>query len=43
MEAISSDAVASQLLESGVVPININPAKIGVSTEIDFGNFLPQK
>jgi len=43
MEAVSSDAVASQLLENGVIPININPAKTGASTEINFGKFFTEK
>ncbi len=43
MEAVSSDAVASQLLENGVIPININPARTGASTEIDFGKFFTEK
>ncbi len=43
MEAVNSDAVASQLLENGIIPININPAKIGTSTEIDFGKFFTEK
>jgi len=43
MEAVNSDAVASQLLENGVIPININPAKTGASTEIDFAKFFTEK
>lgn len=43
IEAVSSDAVASQLLESGLTPIYINPAKIGVSAEIDFKKFFVEK
>lgn len=43
IEAVSSDAVASQLLESGLTPIDITLAKIGVSTEIDFKKFFVEK
>ncbi len=43
MEAVSSDAVASQLLENGVTPVDINPAKTGVSTDIDLGKFFTEK
>ncbi len=43
MEAVSSDAVASQLLENGVIPIDISSAKMGASTEIDFGKFFTEK
>ncbi|MCF6338394.1 MAG: type II secretion system F family protein [Gammaproteobacteria bacterium] len=43
MEAVSSDAVASQLLENGVIPININPARTGASTAINFGKFFTEK
>jgi MSHA biogenesis protein MshG len=43
IEAVSSDAVASQLLESGLTPIDINLAKVGVSTEIDFKKFFVEK
>jgi len=43
MEAVSSDAVASQLLESGVTPIDINAAKVGASTDIDFSKFFVEK
>ena len=43
IEAVSSDAVASQLLESGLTPIDITLAKIGASTEIDFKKFFVEK
>jgi len=43
MEAVSSDAVASQLLESGVTPIDITSAKTSASTEIDFSKFFVEK
>ena len=43
IEAVSSDAVASQLLESGLTPIDINQAKAGISTEIDFKKFFVEK
>jgi len=43
MEAVSSDAVASQLLENGVTPVDINLAKTGASTKIDFSKFFIEK
>jgi len=43
MEAVSSDAVATQLLESGVTPINISTAQTGAATEIDFRKFFAEK
>jgi MSHA biogenesis protein MshG len=43
MEAVSSDAVAAQLLESGVTPIDITSAKTGASTEIDFSKLFVEK
>lgn len=43
IEAVSSDAVASQLLESGITPIEIEVAKTGVNTEINFGKFFEEK
>ena len=43
IEAVSSDAVASQLLESGITPIEIEVAKAGASTEINFGKLFVEK
>lgn len=43
IEAVSSDAVASQLLESGLIPIDITAAKIGAATEINFKKFFVEK
>jgi len=43
MEAVSSDAVASQLLANGVTPVDIAPAKTGASTDIDFSKFFIEK
>lgn len=43
MEAVSSDAVATQLLESGVTPIDISSAKAGASQEIDFSKLFVEK
>jgi len=43
IEAVSSDAVASQLLESGITPIEIEIAKAGASTEINFGKLFVEK
>jgi len=43
MEAVSSDAVASQLLENGVTPVDISSAKTGASTEMDFGKLFIEK
>lgn len=43
MEAVSTDAVASQLLESGVTPIDISSAKVSASTDIDFRKFFVEK
>lgn len=43
MEAVSADAVAAQLLESGVTPVDISSAKAGASTEIDFSKLFVEK
>ncbi|HEC19497.1 MAG TPA: type II secretion system F family protein [Gammaproteobacteria bacterium] len=43
IEAVSADAVASQLLESGVTPIDIRIAQTGASTEIDFSKLFVEK
>jgi len=43
MEAVSSDAVASQLLENGVTPVDISSAKTGASTEMNFGKLFIEK
>lgn len=43
IEAVSSDAVASQLIESGIVPIEIEVAKTGASTEINFAKLFVEK
>lgn len=43
IEAVSSDAVASQLLESGITPIEIEEAKTGAATEINFSKLFVEK
>ncbi|MBL1276582.1 MAG: type II secretion system F family protein [Ectothiorhodospiraceae bacterium] len=43
IEAVSSDAVASQLLESGITPIEIEVAKTGAATEINLGDLFVEK
>ncbi len=43
IEAVSSDAVATQLLESGITPIEIEVAKMGVSAEFDFSKLFVEK
>lgn len=43
IEAVSSDAVASQLLESGITPIEIEIAKTGVATKIDVGKLFAER
>lgn len=43
IEAVSSDAVASQLLESGITPIEIEVAKTGAATEINFSKLFVEK
>ena len=43
MEAVSEDAVAAQLLESGVTPVDISSAKKGASTEIDLSKIFVEK
>lgn len=43
IEAVSSDAVASQLLESGITPIEIDLAKTGAATEINFSKLFVEK
>lgn len=43
IEAVSSDAVASQLLESGITPIEIEVAKTGAATEINLSKLFVEK
>lgn len=43
IEAVSSDAVATQLLEGGITPIEIAVAKTGATTEINFGKLFVEK
>jgi len=43
IEAVSSDAVATQLLEGGLTPIEIEVAKTGASTEINFSKLFAEK
>jgi MSHA biogenesis protein MshG len=45
MEAVSSDAVAAQLLEGGMTPVDINVAEAGTagSKEINLKDLIPQK
>lgn len=43
IEAVSSDAVASQLLEGGLTPIEIEAAKTGAATEINFSKLFVEK
>lgn len=43
MEAVSSDAVAAQLLESGMTPVDIAAARTGASTEIRLGELFADK
>lgn len=43
IEAVSSDVVASQLLENGITPIEIEEAKTGVATEINFAKLFVEK
>lgn len=43
MEAVSSDAVAAQLLESGMIPVDIAAAKTGASTELRLSELFADK
>ena len=43
MEAVSTDAVAAQLIEGGITPIDIQAAKVGTSKEINFSELFPEK
>jgi MSHA biogenesis protein MshG len=43
MEAVSSDAVASQLLEGGMTPVDIAVAKSVASKEIKLSELFPEK
>jgi MSHA biogenesis protein MshG len=43
MEAVSSDAVAAQLLEGGMTPVDIAAARTGASTEIRLGELFADK
>lgn len=43
MEAVSTDAVAAQLIESGITPIEIQTAKVGTSKEINLGELFSEK
>ncbi|MDT8383714.1 MAG: type II secretion system F family protein [Gammaproteobacteria bacterium] len=43
IEAVSSDAVATQLLEGGITPIEIAVAKTGAASEINFGKLFAVK
>ncbi len=42
MEAVSSDAVATQLIEGGLTPVEITPVKVS-SNEIKLDAFFPEK
>ncbi|NOX43988.1 MAG: type II secretion system F family protein [Gammaproteobacteria bacterium] len=43
MEAVSSDAVAAQLLEGGMTPIDISAARGAASKEIKLSELFPEK
>jgi MSHA biogenesis protein MshG len=43
MEAVSSEAVAAQLLESGMIPVDIAAAKTGASTELRLSELFADK
>jgi len=43
MEAVSSDAVAAQLLEGGMTPVNIDAAKGITSIDINMGELFAEK